>query len=345
MKVDPSTGAVEDGQWIDGSAPGATGITLAGGKVWITGSTSAPDVPFSPGVLAPANLGPGYLEGAYVSAVDFSAGVHTGPAIACVLDGGNLSHVGAVSTFRLISIFGANLGPEVGVAAPDGSSTSVAGVSIAFDGNPAQLLYVSASQINLAVPSPVLSQTATSLPVSTIMQVTVNGSILERQFPFAASSMNVFANLSASEIPCANSITATGFQPVAMNADGSMNSCKNPAAYGSTVSFFLHGAGGVGSPSSQLQNLQVLAGSCSAAVTNTSLIDDFVYKVDVSLPATLLPCDEDFGVGQGENFIPVTFTSYNGAPVGPLFVPANLAGPVLNFSPPGQPMQMVVWAK
>ena len=114
MKVDPSTGAVEDGQWIDGSTPGATGITLAGGKVWITGPTAAPDVPFLPAVLAPENLGPGFLEGAYLSAVDFSGGVNTGPAIACVLDGGNLSHVGAVSSFRLISIFGAHLGPAVG---------------------------------------------------------------------------------------------------------------------------------------------------------------------------------------------------------------------------------------
>lgn len=66
MKVDPATGAVRDAQWIDGSAPGATGIALAGGKVWITGTTPAPDVPFSPGVLAPKNLGPGFLEGAYL---------------------------------------------------------------------------------------------------------------------------------------------------------------------------------------------------------------------------------------------------------------------------------------
>ena len=42
MKVDPATGAVQDAQWIDGSAPGATGITLAGGKVWITGPARTP---------------------------------------------------------------------------------------------------------------------------------------------------------------------------------------------------------------------------------------------------------------------------------------------------------------
>jgi hypothetical protein len=154
LKVDPSSGKVLDGQWIDGSAPGGTGLALADGKVWITGETPAADVPLTPDVVAPQNLGPGFLPGTYLSAVDFSAGVHAGPAVACVLDGGNLTHVGAVAAFQLPSIYGANLGPAKGVAAPDGSDTSLAGVSITFDGNPAQLLYVSASQINVAVPAP-----------------------------------------------------------------------------------------------------------------------------------------------------------------------------------------------
>jgi len=36
---------------------------------------------------------------------------------------------------------------------------------------------------------------------------------------------------------------------------------------------------------------------------------------------------------------------YNNAPVGPLAVPADLAGPLVSFSPPGQPMPMIVWVK
>jgi uncharacterized protein (TIGR03437 family) len=76
------------------------------------------------------------------------SGVNAGPVIACVLDAGNLTHVGAVvAAFQLISIFGANLGPAAGVAAPDGSAPSIAGVSITCDRNPAQLLFVSATQI------------------------------------------------------------------------------------------------------------------------------------------------------------------------------------------------------
>ncbi len=345
MKVDPATGNVMDAQWIDGSAPGATGITLGGGKVWITGATPSPDVPFSPGALAPQNIGPGLLAGAYLSAVDFSEGVNSGPAIGCVLDGGNLTHVGAVAAFQLISIFGSNLGPAVGVATPDGADPSIAGVSVTFDGNPAQLLYVSASQINVAVPAPPPTRAVAPLPTATVMRVMVNGSTLQRQFPFTASNLNLFANLSASEVSCpAANFIANGFQPLAMNADGSLNSCANPAAYGSAVSFFVHGVGAIQlgfPPAPQLLNLQAFVGGCSTAVLNASLITGFDYKVDVAMPSSLLPCAQSYSTNEAENSFTVTL-SYNDAPVGPLVLPAG--GPTVNFSP-GQPMPMVVWVK
>lgn len=345
MKIDSATGNVQDAQWIDGSAPGATGITLAGGKVWITGTTPAPDVPFSPGVLAPRNLGSGFLAGAYLSAVDFSGGVTTGPAIACVLDGGNLTHVGAVAAFQLLSIFGTNLGPAAGVAAPDGTDPSIAGVSVTFDGNPAQLLYVSASQINVAVPAPLPSRAVVPLPASTVMQLTVNGVSVQRQFPFTASNLNLFADLSANEISCPSAhFIANGFQPVAANADGSLNSCTNPARYGSTVSFFVHGVGAISlgfPPPQQLLNLQAFVGRCSVPVTNASLITGFVYKVDVAMPSSLLPCAGSYNPNQAENQFPVTL-SYNGMPVGPRVVPVPTGSPIINFSP-GEPMPMIVW--
>lgn len=346
MKIDPSSGNVLDGQWIDGSAPGGTGITLATGKVWITGETPAPDVPFSPGVLTPQHLGPGFLAGAYLSAIDFSGGGNTEPAIACVLDGGNLTHVGPVAAYQLLSIFGANLGPAIGVAAPNGSATSLASVSVTFDGTPAQLLYVSSSQINVAVPAPPLpaTQAVVALPSAMVMALTVNGVTIQRQFPYTVSNMNLFANLSSNQISCPTAITiANGFQPVAVNADGSANSCAIPAKYGSTVSFFMHGVGGDSfgfQPPQQLLNVQAFVGNCSAAVTNASLIDGFVYKVDVSMPASLLPCAEAYG-SSAENSFFATF-SYDGQPVGPLVVPIPNGGPIINFAP-GEPMPMIVW--
>jgi uncharacterized protein (TIGR03437 family) len=345
MKLDPSSGNVLDGQWIDGSAPGATGIALADGKVWITGETPGADVPFTPDVLTPQGLGPGFLAGAYISAVDFSAGVNKSPAIACVLDGGNLTHVGPVAAFQLLSIFGTNLGPATGVAAMGGSATSLGGVSITFDGIPAQLLYVSSSQINVAVPAPLPSQAVTPYPNATVMQLKVNNITLERQFPLTVSNMNLFATLTSNQTSCtpAEQI-ANGFQPVATNADGSPNSCTNPAQLGSTVSFFMHGVGAeqLGfPPAQQLFNLEALIGECSVPVANASLIDGFVYKVDLSVPPTLLPCGDGYDEDSAENSFSVTF-NYNGETVGPRVVPAPNGGPTTNFAP-GQPLPMIVW--
>ena len=293
-------------------------------------------------MLAPQNLAPGFLAGAYLSAVNFSGGVKKGPAIACVLDGGNLTHVGPVAAYQLLSIFGTNLGPATGVAAPDGTDTSIAGVSITFDGIPAQLLYVSASQINVAVPSPALpSSAADGLPSAMVMQLTVNGVTLQRQFPHTESNMNLFADLSPAQVSCPDAaVIGNPIQPVALNADGSANSCANPAKYGSTVSFFMHGVGGDAfgfQPPQQLGlHVQAFAGFCSITVTNASLIDNFVYKVDVTMPASPLPCGQASG-SFAVTFFDVTF-SYDGLTVGPLYVPFMNIGPTMNLA-----MPMTVW--
>jgi len=107
------------------------------------------------------------------------------------------------------------------------------------------------------------------------------------------------------------------------------------------VSFFVHGVGTnqFGSPQPhQLLNLQAYVGSCSAAVTNALLINGFVYKVDVSLPAWLSPCAEGYSL-EAENEFPVSW-SYNGLPVGPLVIPNY--GPIIDSSP-SEPMPMIVW--
>jgi uncharacterized protein (TIGR03437 family) len=344
LKLDPASGKVLDGQWIDGSAPGAAGITLAAGKVWITGETPAPDVPISPGALTPQNLGPGFLA-AYLSAADFSGGVRTGPAIACVLDGGNLTHAGAIAAYQLVSIFGTNLAPAIGATAAEGTDTSIAGVSITFDGAPAQLLYVSPSQIMVLVPAPLppSTQAAAALPAARVMQLTVNGVTIQRQFPYTVSNLNLFADLASIQFPCDALAVYAGFQPVAMNADGSPNLCSNPARYGSTVSFFMHGAGGDTfgfQPPQHLSNLQAFVGSCSATVTDASLIDGFIYKVDVTLPASQAPCSDIYGNGSPETQFFVTFT-YNGNAVGPVYPQYVNGGSIVNL----QPMLMDVWVR
>jgi hypothetical protein len=157
------------------------------------------------------------------------------------------------------------------------------------------------------------------------------------------SNMNLFATLTANEISCANQI-ANGFQPLARNADGSLNSCTNPAKLGSAVSFFMHGVGAESlgfPPAQQLFNVQAFVGQCSAAVTKASLIDSFVYKVDVSMPPALLPCGTSYSETSVENSFSMAF-NYNGETVGPQAVPVPNGGPFINFAP-GQTLPMIVW--
>jgi len=293
------------------------GITLAGGNVLIAGATPAPDVPFTPGTLSPKNLGTGFTSGAYLAAANFSATAAAGtPAIACVLDAANLEHVRAIAPYQAISLFGANLASSTGVA-------------ITFGGNPAQLLYVSSSQINVVVPP-------NSSPV---MQVTINGMSIQRQFPGTTSNLNLFANLTSNEVACPNDI-ANGFQPLAINADGSLNSCAHPAKFGAAVSFFVEGAGSPNgsAPPAELTGLQAWIGGCAAPVENTSLTNGFVYQVDVQMPAST-SCAGQYNSSSAT--FDVTFTN-NGAAVGPLVVPPP-GGPIINFTQ-GQPMPMIVWA-
>lgn len=327
MKVDAASGDVQDAQWIDGSGPTATAIALGGGVAWITGTSLTNDVPFSPGVFAPDNIAPGFASGAYLSAVDFAAGVNTGPAIACVLDSGNMTHVGPVASYQLISLFGANLGPAAGEAAPDGTDISIAGVSVTFEDLPAQLLYVSSTQINVVVPEPPRIFESNLLPASMVMKLTVDNTSIERQFPFTASNPNLFAKVSAEAAPC----VAGAFQALAMNADGSWNSCNDPAAFGSTVSFFLHGVGApyLGLPPAPgLDNVEALIGNCPAYVADTLLIDGYVYKVDVRVPASTESCISN---GPGGYVVGLT---YNGVAIGPREVSGS-----------GIPLDTIVWLK
>jgi len=340
LKLDSATGSVLDAQWIAGTSATVSAVALAGTKLWATGVSVAGDVPFTPGALASTNLVPGPLPGAFLSAADFSRppapGANGAPVIACVLDAGNLTHAGPVAAYQILSIFGANLGPATGVPAPDGTATSIAGVAVTFDGIPAKLTYVSSSQINVMVPGPP-ALGVNSLPQSTVMQVSVNGTSIQREFAWTTYNLNLFAEISVIGSTCPGAMSLD-FLPVALNPDGTRNSCLNPAKFGSLVSLFVHGVGaqqlGLAMPDT-VSGIRVQAGSCPANVENV-VRSGIVYKVDVRLPATLLPC----ATFTSNAVNPLILTlSYNGAPVGPLIINSNPT--------PATPVQshlMRVWA-
>jgi uncharacterized protein (TIGR03437 family) len=321
-QVDPPTGDILSTVLVDGSNLGAADIALAGSTVWLSGATQEADVPITTGAVMPSTLKVGGFPGAFLSQIDFSLTSPAGmPTIACVLDNANNARTSPVARNQLLSLMGNNLGPSPGVAATDESTTSLSGVSVTFDGTPGELLYVSATQINVAIPLNVSGQN------STVMQVTVNSvSGPLRVLPLVNATPGLFANLTTTSVGCGGQMVAfdpAQFVPVAVASDGTPNSCDHPAKTGSVVSFFLDGLG-AGEPVGGSvftrfvgSDIPVLAqiGSWSAEVVAVTPANTFVWRVDVVVPVfppgtTVTPMDVQFVIN----------SEFGPYPVGPINV-------------------------
>ena len=138
---------------------------------------------------------------------------------------------GAVAPGEAVSIFGCGIGPGNGSGGqPDSGGmlgTVLGGVSVAFDGVPAPLLFVQAGQVNALVPYSVGGKASTLLQIGYASQQSQPVSI-----PVAGASPAIFT---------------MGFSGVGagavLNQDGTLNSKTNPAARGSVVQIFGTGDG------------------------------------------------------------------------------------------------------
>jgi uncharacterized protein (TIGR03437 family) len=315
QQLDLTTGTVRSVQFLDGSIVSSAVIALGSeGKVWMSGATSRPDIPFTPNPLFPANLGPAPQPGAYLASVTFAQSTPGGPQLGCVLDSADMMHAGPIGPGQLLTLMGTNLGPEKGVRAPAGGSTSLAGAAVTFDDTPAKLLYVSSSQINVAVPG--LSQTSAFIEPSSVMQIKVNGApAAVRLFPVTSSTPSLFADLFAS-LPSSCAQTSVP-QALARNADGSINSCLQPSKPGSTISLYLNG-GGIGFFS--IFDWDVVINGGSAEVVNVTNENEWVTRVDVRLPASVTSTP-----GMAQYFNVTMRASASGLPVGPLYLTPDLS--------------------
>ncbi len=157
-------------------------------------------------------------------------------SIACV---GAADVAAGVSPGAIITLYGDRLGPQAPVItqfdANGALPTEVANTQVLFDGLPAPLLYVQASQINAIAPWELTfnPNSADALPVFGSLVVAYNGrgSIPLLAF-ISAFSPGIFCLNSAS--PCQGAI---------LNEDGTVNSPSNPAKRGSTISIFGTGFG------------------------------------------------------------------------------------------------------
>jgi uncharacterized protein (TIGR03437 family) len=166
---------------------------------------------------------------------------------------------GAISPGELVAIFGAGIGPATpaGFAAGD-LLADLGGASVLFDGRPAQMVYVSSSQINAIVPSTV------SPGKTTTMQVAYQGQ--------TSSTLTLAVDQAT---PGLFSLNQSGSgQGVILNADLSLNTAGNPAARGSVIQIYATGLGAAGTAS-------VTVGGQQATVVDASGVPSLAGAVIV----------------------------------------------------------------
>jgi uncharacterized protein (TIGR03437 family) len=188
--------------------------------------------------------GSAMVAGAYVPA--FAAvSISAVGRVAAISDTADNAKIVRVAPGQLLTLYGTNLAPE-GAAQASAFPTSLNGVTVTFNGIAAPILYTSGIQINLQVPYEVAGLTQVTMQVSSQF---VSPPVSESYF-LAVTERQPSVFISASsfsqplfDIAACNGQSVSGLRPLALNADGTENSCANPAAFGSVVTIFLNGLG------------------------------------------------------------------------------------------------------
>jgi uncharacterized protein (TIGR03437 family) len=165
--------------------------------------------------------------------------------VAAISDSADYAKLVSVAPGQLLTLYGTGLAPRPAQPS-NGFPTSFNGVTVTFNGIAAPILYTSGIQINLQVPYEVAGQSEVTMQVtSDFVSPPVSESYI---LAVVQSQPSVFVSPVSFSQPIFDIATCKGqnvggLQPLAFNADGTLNSCTNPAAQGSTVTVFLNGLG------------------------------------------------------------------------------------------------------
>ncbi|HUA21174.1 MAG TPA: SBBP repeat-containing protein [Bryobacteraceae bacterium] len=220
----------------DGFNPGTSGSYLAG--LSADGSTLLYSEQFASGEagtdIAVDPNGTLHVLGQYGFVSTITPAQTLAPRALAIVNAASDQLDGMIAPGEVISIFGTGMGPAVPQAATplNGSfPTSLGGVQVLANGVPIPLLYVSASQINAEVPSP--------------LNGSANG-IVTIQVIYNSATLPDF-RLAVVDSDFAPFVKATGSLAV-INQDGTLNEIANPAKPGSIVSLWATGFGVMGPP-------------------------------------------------------------------------------------------------
>jgi len=175
---------------------------------------------------------------------------------------------------KLVVIYGAGLGPSQLIHANAESSTELAGTVVSFNGIAAPVLYTSAAQVAVIVPSSITAAEA---------QVTVryNGEVSAAfPIPVAASAPSLFT------------LNQAGWgQAAAIHAaDGTANTAANPVKPGESISVFATGEGlTAGVPPRPILPMTATIGGIRAAVESVASDSAGLMQVKVRVPDGVEP--------------------------------------------------------
>ncbi|MBI1895999.1 MAG: SBBP repeat-containing protein [Acidobacteria bacterium] len=229
--------------------------------------------------------------------IDFSPGKRLG----CVVDPANNVQLNSVAPGQLITLFGTDLAPAAPLVPEDGVAASSTSFGVFFDGISAPILYSSAQQINVQVPYEISGRTAVQLQ---LVSKEISPPVSEaRVFRVVDRQPSIFLSPAALRSPfpgltVCGSTVASGEAAVALNEDGTLNDCANPAVAGSVVTMFLNGSGPVnpaqstgaialGPPVSLTPAVD--AGSLAISTTTSPGSITGVVQIQLQLPETLSP--------------------------------------------------------
>lgn len=150
--------------------------------------------------------------------------------VSCVTDPADNVQLTAVAPGQLLSIFG----PRI----------ASVGVNVTFNSIAAPILYASGEQINVQVPYEIAGQSSVELQAVGLGEGVLERrtlSVAKRQ-PSVFLSPDVLLPGSPEFFSCPSGYT-TSAHALALNADGTLNTCSNGALPGSTVTIFMNGLG------------------------------------------------------------------------------------------------------
>lgn len=166
--------------------------------------------------------------------------------VTAICDPADEARVAAVAPGQLLTLYGSNLAAEGIAPSTTSFPSSFNGVTVTFDGIPAPILYTADGQVNLQVPYEIATETQVTMQVSNSL---VTPPLLE-SYVLAVVPRQPSVDVAAAGFtaPLFDLVTCNGqsiaaTQPLAFNADGSLNTCANPAAAGSPVTLVLNGLG------------------------------------------------------------------------------------------------------